>query len=259
MHGGRRQLVRRSGGLTGEPRSGAAVRLSVVIPTLGEERDLPALLGDLARLSVAHEVIVADGGSADGTALVAAAHGARVVSSERGRGRQLAEGARAAAGEVLFFVHADARLGSGALAALARVAEQGAPAPAAFRLRITAPGAALRLVEFGANTRARLARLPYGDQGLIISRRDYDAVGGYRPLSLMEDVAMSLAFARRGGVCILPESIDASPRRWERDGVLRRTVRNWTLLAAYLSGADPERLARFYMSHSSAGRPRGTL
>ena len=224
--------------------------ISIVIPTLDEAAALPALLGDLALLDVPHEVIVADGGSSDGTDAIARRAGARVVQGQRGRGLQLAAGARHAQGEVLCFLHADVRLSVAARTALARAAGLPDGTAAAFGLRIDAEGWRYRFVEWGTERRSRWARMPYGDQGLLLTRATYDLAGGFQPLVLMEDVDLVRRLRRVARVHILPERLHVSPRRWERDGVLRRMLRNWALAAAYLLGVSPARLASRYTPHT---------
>jgi len=231
---------------------GAEPRVAFVVPALDEAERLPGLLADLRLFPLPHEVVVADGGSADGTPVRAAALGARVLAAPRGRGRQLRAGAAATGAPVLCFVHADVRLDASALDALAHASADGGAW--ALRLRVAAPGWRFRLVELGTNLRAR-AGLPYGDQALLLPRALYEAAGGYPELPLMEDVALVRALRRHGGVRLLPAAVAASPRRWCRDGVLRRTVRNWLLLSAYLLGVPAQRLARHYPPHG--GVPRG--
>lgn len=228
--------------------------LTVVVPALNEAAALPALLAALRTglRGVPHEVVIADGGSTDATAAAAPAAGARVVAAPRGRGRQLAAGAEAAAGDALWFLHADARPDAPLLAEVAGLAQAhgaGRPLTAAYagRLAIDAPGLAYRALAAGANLRTRLARLPYGDQGLLLSRAHYRAAGGYPPWPLMEDVALARALRAAGvPVRLLGGRVSVSARRWERDGVVRRTVGNLGLLARFLAGADPEALARRY-------------
>jgi rSAM/selenodomain-associated transferase 2 len=222
------------------------VRLSIVTPTLNEDRSLEALFQDLTQLRVAHEVIVIDGGSTDATRVVAERHGARVLSTRPGRGAQLALGARAAAGDLLCFLHADVRLPDRARSALEREARIRPIGAAVFRLAIDAPGIAFRIIERGANLRTRLLGLPYGDQGLVVSRDEYRAVGGYQAIPIMEDVALVRALSRRRPVRILDAELLVSARRWQRDGVWRRTLSNSCLIAAYLAGIPPRTLARWY-------------
>lgn len=224
-------------------------RLSIVIPTLDEEHVLPPLLDDVARLAVSHEVIVADGGSGDRTREVAAELGARVIASPLGRGSQLAAGARAARGDVLCFLHADARMNERARGALEHHAARASGHAAVFRLSIDASSLAFRAIERGTMLRTRVLGLPYGDQGLIVHRTDYEAAGGFPDVPLMEDVAIVRALGRSARITLLDASLRVSARRWQRDGVWRGTLRNWLLLGAYLLGVTPRRLASWYRPH----------
>ncbi len=222
--------------------------VSVVIPTLeAADRIGPCLgaLGAAVMEGVIHEVIVADGGSADAIAEVAEAVGARLVTAPRGRGKQLAAGARAARGDWLLFLHADTVLAPGwGAAVLAHVRTR--PGRAGyFTLRFDTPGPMARIVAGWANLRAALFALPYGDQGLLISRALYDQTGGYRPIPLMEDVALVRRIGRRR-LARLGAAAVTSASRYAADGWLRRGWRNLTTLALYFLGVAPERLARRY-------------
>lgn len=230
--------------------------VSVVVPALNEGATLGALLGDLGHLEVPHEVIVADGGSTDDTVTVCRAHGAEVAVSRRGRGTQLRAGAAMAEAPLLCFIHADARLDGAARREIERLASHAEEGAWAFRLRIASTRRAYRLVERGVNLRSRLLSLPYGDQGLVISRGWYDAVGGFADVPIMEDVMIARALRAVGGISLLPASVTVSARRWEREGVLRRSVRNLWLLGRFLAGSTPGALAAGYASHDAqSARP----
>jgi rSAM/selenodomain-associated transferase 2 len=223
------------------------VRLAIVIPTLDEAAALPPLLGDLRALSdVAHEIIVADGGSRDGTAALAAAAGARVVQASGGRARQLNAGARASRGEWLLLLHADSRLGADAHAAI-RAVLTGIPSvqAAVFRFAIDLPPLWKRLIEAGQAARERWLGLPYGDQGLLVRRECFEAVGGYPELSLMEDVVMIRRLRRRFGVVRLPAAVVTSGRRYRQRGVVRTSLAHVMLMILFAVGVSPERLARW--------------
>jgi len=220
--------------------------LSVIIPTLNEEESLGRLLADLRGLTVHHEVIVADGGSSDATRAVAAEAGAMVLTCERGRGTQLGEGARAASGTVFCFLHADVQLDPRAVRLISDTAKTIDGAAYTFNLKIDSKRLAFRIIEIGSNARTRWLRLPFGDQGLVIRRGDYDRAGGYPPIPLMEDVELARALRRIVPIETLPSAISVSPRRWERDGAISRTFRNSVLLFRYLLGADPKVLADSY-------------
>lgn len=222
-------------------------RLSIVIPTLDAAARLPVLLSDLRKAPFALEIILVDGGSRDDTCRLAAEAGCRLLTTEAGRGRQLARGAEAARGDWLLFLHADSRLPQEWHQAVARfMAERPAGEVAAyFRLALDSPLAAARRVERLAAWRARCFALPYGDQGLLISRGLYDKVGGYPRWPLMEDVALIRRLGR-ARLEALPATILTSAARYEREGWWRRPLRNLSCLALYFLGASPTWIARRY-------------
>jgi rSAM/selenodomain-associated transferase 2 len=225
--------------------------LSVVIPTRDAAALLPSCLAALeeGRLcGLVGEVLVADGGSGDGTAALASGLGARLVASPPGRGPQLAAGAAAAGGAWLLFLHADTQLPPGWPAAVA--AFIAAPANTAragyFALRFDDSGWPARLLERGIALRSRWLGLPYGDQGLLLAAEFYRALGGFRPLPLMEDVDLVRRIGRRR-LIRLAATATTSASRYRRDGYLRRILRNWTCLALYYLGVPPRLILRFYM------------
>jgi rSAM/selenodomain-associated transferase 2 len=215
--------------------------LSVVIPALDAAATLP---GCLEALGPVPDLVVVDGGSRDATRQIASAAGARVVDSPRGRGVQLAAGADAARGDWLLFLHADTRLSTGwrsaAEAHMARRAEA-----ACFRFRLDDVAWQARVIERGVAARVRLLGLPYGDQGLLVSRALYEAVGGYRPLPLMEDVDLVRRIRRRLLITLDAAAV-TSPERWRRDGWVRRSARNLACLALHGMGMSAERVAKIY-------------
>lgn len=221
-------------------------KLSVVMPTLNAEaglaRSLPALAEGL-EAGLIRELVISDGGSEDATEQIAEAAGAVFVVGAASRGGQLRRGVRVARGEWLLVLHADSVLPPGWPEVVkAHIANgQGA---AAFRLAFDSRGLAPRVVAGWANLRSKVFGLPYGDQGLLLSRSDYDAAGGYPDIPLMEDVALARALGRR--ITLLPATVTTSSERYRRDGWLRRGGRNLLLLLRYLCGARPEDLVRRY-------------
>jgi rSAM/selenodomain-associated transferase 2 len=220
--------------------------IGVVIPTLDEADSLPLLLDDLRRLVVPLDIVVADGGSSDGTPAVARAAGAHLVAAPRGRARQLNAGADAARGEWLLFLHADCRLPPPARRALlaAAVDDPGARA-AVFRFAIDLPPPGKGFIERGQRLRQALFRLPYGDQGLLLSRELFHAVGGFPDIPIMEDVEMIRRLGRRRvEVRTLPAPLLTSGRRYRERGVVRTWLQHTALISLYLAGVSPGRLAR---------------
>jgi rSAM/selenodomain-associated transferase 2 len=215
--------------------------ISVIIPALNSQAGLPATLASLVSAAVdglVREVIVVDGGSNDATAAIAEETGARFIVSARGRGRQLAMGAKQARFPWLLFLHADTRLAEGwerDAAAFLRGVDSGecALAAAAFRFALDDQGLRPRLLERLVALRCALLRLPYGDQGLLIPKRLYEALGGYRPLLLMEDVDLVRRLGRRR-IRMLAARAITSPERFLREGYGRRSARNLLCLALYL-------------------------
>ncbi|NUQ17163.1 MAG: glycosyltransferase [Sphingomonas sp.] len=216
--------------------------LSVVIPTLNAERTLP---GCLAAVSEADEILVVDGESSDDTAAMAERAGARLVRSSRGRGAQLHAGALAAQGDWLLFLHADTLLAPGwrDAADLHMASMRGSAAY--FRFRLDSQDWRARIVEKAVALRSAILKLPYGDQGVLISRNLYDDIGGFRPLPLMEDVEL-VRRVGRSRMTSLPVDAVTSAERWHRDGWLRRSARNFLYLLLYRAGVAPHRLAELY-------------
>jgi GT2 family glycosyltransferase len=175
-----------------------------------------------------------------------------VVSAPRGRGAQLRAGVAAARGEWLLVLHADARLGPAALAEAETAMHSAWVSAAAWPLAIDAPGLWYRLVELGAALRWRVAGLAYGDQGLLVRRTAYDAAGGYPETRIMEDVVLVRRLRRQGRVARFRHPIRVDPRRWQREGRLRGTLRNTALILLFLAGVAPDRLARWYRPEPKA-------
>ena len=223
--------------------------LSIVIPALNAGAVLARTLAAVApsRPEPGREVLVVDGGSSDGTAAVARRHGARVIETAPGRGGQLAEGARQALGAWLLFLHADTVLADGWSEAVSAYCAEPAnrERAATFRFALDDGARAARRLEAIVAWRTRRLGLPYGDQGLLISRPLYDALGGFRPLVLMEDVDMVRRIGRRR-LDALDVAAVTSAVRYRQGGYLRRSALNLFCLGLYFLGVPPREIARLY-------------
>jgi rSAM/selenodomain-associated transferase 2 len=228
-------------------------RLSIIVPTLDEAPGIADCLGRLGLLRArGAEVIVADGGSADGTAALAAPLADRVLRAPRGRAAQMNAGAAAATGDTLLFLHADTRLpGEADRLVLDGLASSGREW-GRFDIAIDGRGSMLRVVAAFMNARSRLTAIATGDQAIFVRRAAFEAAGGFPAIALMEDIALSKALKRRGPPLCLRSRAVTSGRRWERHGTLATILLMWRLRLAYFLGADPARLAERYASRRAA-------
>lgn len=222
--------------------------LSIIIPTLNAEADLPLCLESLMPgldAGLIREVIICDGGSTDHTRAMAEGAGAVVIDSAKGRARQLAAGAAEARGDWLLFLHADTALSRDWAERVAGHLKHQPGKAAVFTLAYRSDARMAKVVAARANARTRWLGLPYGDQGLLISRALYDEIGGYEDLPLMEDVRIVQAVGRKR-LIILSAEVRTSAAKYERDGWRRRSWHNSWLITRYLMGASPHALAKRY-------------
>lgn len=222
---------------------------SVIIPCYNDEQKLAQLLAQIQHLPrTPHEVIVVDGAASHACQALCQQYRAHWLASEPCRGKQLLAGAGVAQGDVLWFLHADARLSKAPISMMEVELEKGAIG-GYFRLRFDAPRAwPAPFLEHAIALRCRFG-IPYGDQGLFMSRQAYTKAGGHAPWPLFEEVPLVKGLRRLGSFIALNEPILVDPRRWQRDGWWRRTWENRKLALAFACGRAPEELATRYRSH----------
>jgi rSAM/selenodomain-associated transferase 2 len=222
-----------------------AMDLSIIVPTLDEVDGIAAALAALAPLRARGvEIVVADGGSRDGTVEHARPHADRVVTAPRGRGAQMNAGATAATGRVLVFLHADTRLPADADRLVCDGLARSGRAWGRFDVRIAGTHPLLPLVAAAMNLRSKATGIVTGDQAMFVTREAFGP--GFPDIPLMEDIAMSKRLKQCGLPLRLAGPVVTSGRRWERHGVLRTILLMWWLRSAYFFGVDPARLARAY-------------
>lgn len=226
------------------------MKISIIIPTLNEERNLPDAINRLRATSerAEIEIIVADSQSTDQTMEIARALADQALEiPHRGRACQMHQGALAASGELLLFLHADTRLPDGWRAALGRAWSSGhKPAATAFRLGFESQSLFYRFLAGAANFRTAWTGVPQGDQAIAVRRDVYLQVGGFPPVPLMEEYMLLAKLAKLGQVKIIPDSVTTSVRRYEKNGRIFNALRNSFIVALFYLGFSPRFLARLY-------------
>ena len=226
--------------------TGSTLRLSIVVPALNEAAGIEAALRALAPLRAGgHEVIVVDGGSGDDTAARARPLADAVLTSGRGRARQMNAGAAAARGDALLFLHADTVPPADADVRVRQALQRGA-LWGRFDVRIEGRAPMLRVVAALMNARSRLTGIATGDQAMFVRRDAFERVGGFPDQPLMEDIELSRRLRATGRPACLRACVSTSGRRWESRGVWRTIFLMWRLRWRYWRGTPPEALAEAY-------------
>ena len=222
---------------------------SIIIPVLNEEGVINDVINRVWNLDGASgtEIIVSDGGQDCRTLDAIISDDVIKVRSPRGRGRQMNEGAGYAAGDILLFLHADTELPLNALSLVGNAMQDGHYAGGAFDLAIKSPHPLFRMIELSASLRSRITRIPFGDQAIFMRKDYFDTMGGYRDIPIMEDVEIMKRVKKKGdSIVILRSRVATSSRRWDSEGIVRCTLRNWLLQALYPLGVSPHTLVRLY-------------
>jgi len=219
--------------------------LSVIIPTLNESENISAAVKSAGRVPGV-EVIVVDGGSADGTAEKAGAGGARVINTSPGRSRQLNTGAGEASGDILLFLHADSLLPAGYHDHVRRIMSLPGTAAGCFTFRIGGGSRNYKVIEAVVNWRSRKMKMPYGDQALFLRADLFRELGGFPDIPIMEDFELVRRLRRRGEIITAPAAVVTSNRRWEEVGPWKVTTLNQFIILAYFLGVSPRTIAGWY-------------
>ena len=230
-----------------------AMPISVIIPTLDEERTIMATLVHTASLGF-DELIVVDGGSLDQTPVLVESYKRRTQSPVRlvtapcGRARQMNEGAKASGGEVLLFLHADTQLPDDAKTMIEATLADQRVVGGRFDVRFDCPSMWGTIVSRMMNWRSRLSGIATGDQALFVRRHIFEQIGGFTDMPLMEDIDFSRRLKRKGATAALTATVTTSFRRWERHGPLRTILLMWVLRFLYWIGVRAHTLSRWYGS-----------
>lgn len=223
---------------------------TIIVPVWNEASTINETISHIAALSYDGdvEIIVVD--ASPHVETLHAVHGDRarkIISEKKGRSFQMNAGATHARGEILLFLHADTELPPGALQSISSAMADNDIMAGSFDLGIQSRRPVFRAIEHAASIRSRITRIPYGDQVIFIRREYFQKIGGFKEIPLMEDVELMRRIKKAGHrIYIIPEKVRTSPRRWEEEGILFCTLRNWILISLYLLGVPPEKLVKFY-------------
>jgi len=224
--------------------------ISVIIPVWKEAKVITKTLTHLRSIDggLSLEIIVVDGHPAASTlAVIPEKFKVRAYQSTKGRARQMNRGADLASGDIVLFLHADTRVPGNAVSLIRRSLTDRAIVAGAFKLGIDSPRWSLRFIAWVANQRTRYTRIPYGDQAIFVRSNYFQRIGGYPELPLMEDVELMRRIKRNGDqITLLDSPVSTSSRRWDKEGPVFTTLRNWTLVTMYLLGVPPGKLIRWY-------------
>ena len=225
--------------------------ISIILPVLNEAGMINEAIARLREIEQGNlaEIIVVDGDAEGSTVRAIQFEGIRTALSAHGRARQMNRGAGLALGDILLFLHADTELPRNALTLIAAAMKDSRSVAGAFDLGMKSDKPMFRVTEKYVFFRTRLTRIPFGDQAIFMRRSFFDELGGYRDIPIMEDVEIMKRIRKRGDkIIVIPEKVMTSARRYEQEGIVSCTLRNWMLQILYALGVSPERLERFYRS-----------
>ena len=228
--------------------------ISIIIPVLNEPGTIQSTLESLAYQCTEKtvEIVVVDADPVEGTLKAIDVKNLsgpllKIATSDKGRGIQMNKGAELASGPILLFLHADTLLPGGGIDAVFSVLQNQDLVGGAFDLGIRSNRWGYHIIETVASTRSRITRLPYGDQAIFLRKKYFHMLGGYSPIPIMEDVDIMQRIKKRGDTIeIINKRVQTNPRRWEKEGMVFGTLRNWILMILYLTGVSPHKLGRWY-------------
>ena len=200
------------------------MKVSIIIPVLNEATVLEKNLKRIRELS-AHEIIVVDGESQDGAQSIAKNLADKTLSSKPGRAMQMNSGAREAEGELLLFLHADSHISKEGYSSMLASMNDETVSGGAFGLKIDSKSSILKMIAYSATIRAKYFGLVYGDQAIFVRKKAFEKLKGYSDLPICEDLEFFRRLQKNGRTIMLDDNAVTSARRWEKEGVFFRFIK----------------------------------
>lgn len=218
--------------------------ISIIIPVYNEEKLIQSVIESVVG-EKGVELIIVDGKSTDNTAVLARNYNIKLVNTEKNRGLQMNEGAKAAKGDIFLFLHADCLLDEGSLGAITNCITQGAVG-GCLKQKIGADNIVYRWIESSGNIRAKLFKVFYGDQAIFVRRDIFFKIGGFDEVALFDDVLFSKKLRKEGKTCLLDKKVHTLARRWESQGLVKTTFINWLISLGFMLRISPRKLKKIY-------------
>ncbi|OKH19275.1 TIGR04283 family arsenosugar biosynthesis glycosyltransferase [[Limnothrix rosea] IAM M-220] len=225
--------------------------ISVIIPVLNEAEGIGSCLDQFMLWANHLEIIVADGGSDDGTQEIVRKYPVKLRQCPLGRGQQMNHGAAIATGDILLFLHSDTFLPENFIETIEITLAKPGVVAGAFQLEIDDPQPNLRWIERTVRWRSQFFSLPYGDQGIFVKTDIFRTLGGYAALPIMEDYEFICRLKQQGHIAIAATAVKTSPRRWQKLGIWRTTFLNQAMIMGYHLGVKPDTLRQWYRQQAS--------
>lgn len=222
--------------------------ISIIIPTLNEEENIRKLLDNLKNLNGDFEVIFSDGGSLDKTLDIIKDFGNyKIIKSDRGRAKQLNNGAKESNNDILFFLHADSIIEENALIKIEDFIKNGNKV-GCLKIKFDSKKILMNIFAVLSNLRVKYRNIAFGDQGIFIEKKFFEDIGMFEDIPLMEDYKLSIKLKSICRIKYIDSYIISSSRRFEKNGIIKTALLMQKLQYMFRKGISIDKIANIYNS-----------